>query len=73
MAGNHQAVVAESADVIYHLIVLWVASGVEPQEVWAELIRREGVSGILEKAARKPRRPVAPGTADDENPLVSRF
>ena len=61
VAGNHQAVVAESADVIYHLIVLWVATGVEPQEVWAELIRREGVSGILEKAARKPRRPVALG------------
>ncbi len=42
----------ESADVLYHLIVLWVASGVEPEEVWAELQRREGVSGIAEKAAR---------------------
>lgn len=61
VAGDHPAIVAESADVLYHLIVLWVASGVEPQEVWAELVRREGVSGILEKAARKPRQPVALG------------
>lgn len=61
VTGNHQAVVVESADVIYHLIVLWVASGVEPREVWAELVRREGVSGVLEKATRKPRESVALG------------
>src|SRR5579875_1593558 len=36
VAGNHPAVVAESADVLYHLVVLWVASGVEPKEVWDE-------------------------------------
>ncbi len=52
VAGNNEAVVAESADVLYHLIVLWVASGVTPKEVWDELMRREGVSGIAEKAAR---------------------
>ena len=44
--------VAESADVLYHLIVLWVDGGVRPDEVWAELKRREGISGIAEKAAR---------------------
>jgi phosphoribosyl-ATP pyrophosphohydrolase len=32
--------------------VLWVDAGVRPEEVWAELARREGVSGIAEKAAR---------------------
>ncbi len=53
VAGNPQALVAESADVLYHLIVLWVSSGVDPSEVWAELERREGVSGIAEKAARR--------------------
>jgi len=42
----------ESADVLYHLLVLWVSSGVVPAEVWTELIRREGISGIAEKAAR---------------------
>jgi len=52
VAGNSDAVVAESADVLYHLIVLWVAAGVIPADVWHELARREGVSGIAEKAAR---------------------
>jgi len=50
--GDRDAVIAESADVLYHLIVVWVASGVAPEEVWAELMRREGVSGIAEKASR---------------------
>ncbi len=53
VAGNSAALVAESADVLYHLLVLWVSSGVQPSEVWAELERREGVSGIAEKAARR--------------------
>ena len=52
VAGNTQALVGESADVLYHLIVMWVDAGVEPSMVWAELHRREGVSGIAEKAAR---------------------
>jgi phosphoribosyl-ATP pyrophosphohydrolase len=52
VAGNHDALVAESADVLYHLLVLWVSSGVTPGDVWAELARREGISGIVEKAAR---------------------
>ncbi len=58
VAGNREALIAESADVLYHLLVLWVGSGVHPSEVWAELERREGVSGIAEKAARKV---LAPG------------
>ncbi len=61
VAGNHDAVIAESADVLYHLIVLWVASGVHPEQVWSELKRREGVSGIAEKASRARRIPVAFG------------
>jgi phosphoribosyl-ATP pyrophosphohydrolase len=52
VAGNHDALVAESADVLYHLIVVWVSAGVSPDEVWGELKRREGVSGIAEKASR---------------------
>jgi phosphoribosyl-ATP pyrophosphohydrolase len=50
--GDRDAVIAESADVLYHLVVLWVSTGVAPEEVWAELMRREGVSGIAEKASR---------------------
>lgn len=52
VAGNKDATIAESADVLYHLLVLWAAAGVKPEQVWAELTRREGVSGIAEKAAR---------------------
>jgi phosphoribosyl-ATP pyrophosphohydrolase len=52
VAGNRDALVGESADVLYHLLVMWVAAGVEPAQVWAELHRREGVSGLQEKAAR---------------------
>jgi len=47
-----EAVVRESADVLYHLMVLWADAGVEPDAVWAELNRREGISGIAEKKAR---------------------
>ena len=61
VAGNRDAMVGESADVLYHLIVLWVAAGVTPDEVWAELKRREGISGIAEKAARARTLPVAFG------------
>ena len=50
--GRREALVAESADLLYHLLVLWAATGIAPDDVWAELRRREGVSGIAEKAAR---------------------
>ena len=43
----------ESADLLYHLLVLWADAGVAPAEVWAALEGRIGVSGIAEKAARK--------------------
>ena len=52
VGGERAALIAESADVLYHLLVLWVASGVHPEQVWAELQRREGISGIAEKASR---------------------
>jgi phosphoribosyl-ATP pyrophosphohydrolase len=50
--GDRDAVIAESADVLYHLIVVWVSTGVAPEEVWTELMRREGVSGIAAKILR---------------------
>jgi len=52
VGGDRSALIAESADVLYHLLVLWVSAGVRPEEVWTELQRREGVSGIAEKASR---------------------
>jgi phosphoribosyl-ATP pyrophosphohydrolase len=53
VAEDEKALVAESADLLYHLLVLWAARGIEPDLVWAELARREGKSGLAEKAARK--------------------
>jgi phosphoribosyl-ATP pyrophosphohydrolase len=52
VAGNRLALIAESADVLYHLLVMWVDAGVRADEVWAELARREGISGVAEKAGR---------------------
>ena len=61
VAGNKPALIAESADVLYHLMVMWVAAGIEPADVWSELGRREGISGVLEKATRS-RSPIVAGT-----------
>ncbi|MPY68908.1 MAG: phosphoribosyl-ATP diphosphatase [Alphaproteobacteria bacterium] len=52
IAGEKTELVRESADLLYHLLVLWAACGVAPAEVWAELEKREGRSGIAEKAGR---------------------
>ncbi|MBI3434387.1 MAG: phosphoribosyl-ATP diphosphatase [Proteobacteria bacterium] len=64
LGGDREALVRESADLVYHLVVLWVAEGVSPQEVWAEMQRRESLFGIAEKVNKsaattpKSRRPV---------------
>lgn len=52
VAGSANELVSESADVLYHLIVLWVDAGISPEEIWRELQRREAMSGIVEKASR---------------------
>lgn len=51
--GDKAGLTAEAADVLYHLLVMLTASGVTLAEVLSELERREGTSGITEKAARK--------------------
>jgi len=50
--GDRGGLVGESADLLYHLLVLWADAGIAPDEVWDELRRREGVSGIAEKKSR---------------------
>jgi phosphoribosyl-ATP pyrophosphohydrolase len=47
--GDRAAVIAESADLIYNLVVLWADAGIDPADVWAELDRREAAMGIAEK------------------------
>ena len=53
VAKNKRALKAESADLIYHLLVVWAACGIKPKDVYAELARRERQSGLAEKAARR--------------------
>jgi phosphoribosyl-ATP pyrophosphohydrolase len=53
VAEDEAALVAESADLLYHLLVLWAARGITPDAVWAELARREARSGLAEKASRR--------------------
>jgi phosphoribosyl-ATP pyrophosphohydrolase len=53
LTGDARERVAESADLLYHLCVLWVAAGVDPADVYEELKAREARSGLDDKAARK--------------------
>ena len=52
MHGQPEAVVRESADLLYNLVVLWVHSGVHPDDVWIEMRRREQMFGIAEKVPK---------------------
>ena len=53
VAEDRKALANESADLLYHLVVLWAAAGIAPAEVYQALAAREGRSGLEEKAARK--------------------
>ena len=54
VSGDRAALVAESADVLYHLMVMLAAHDLSLADVLAALEAREGVSGVAEKAARRP-------------------
>ena len=51
--NNKDKIIQESADLLYHLIVMWISSNVNPSEVWQELQKRKGISGFEEKKSRK--------------------
>ena len=51
--GDRAALTGESADLLYHLLLLWAEVGISPTDVAEELARREGISGIAEKRGRK--------------------
>ena len=53
MNGDRDAVVRESADLLYNLVVLWAEAGVRPQDVFAEMARRERLFGLAEKLPKK--------------------
>lgn len=52
--GKRKKLIAESADLLYFLLILWADRGVAPSDVWAELQGRAGISGVAEKSARPP-------------------
>jgi phosphoribosyl-ATP pyrophosphohydrolase len=53
VAEDKAALANESADLLYHLLVLWAACDLDPKDVYAALAAREGKSGTEEKAARR--------------------
>jgi len=52
VAEGKNEVIGESADLLYHLIVLWAAHDITPDEVFDTLAERQGLSGLAEKASR---------------------
>ena len=52
LGNNKDNIIQESADLLYHLIVMWISSNVNPSEVWQELQKRKGISGFEEKKSR---------------------
>jgi phosphoribosyl-ATP pyrophosphohydrolase len=53
MDRNPDAVIKESADLVYNLVALWVEAGIAPRQVWAEMERRERLYGIAEKLPKR--------------------
>jgi phosphoribosyl-ATP pyrophosphohydrolase len=51
--GNRGEIIAESTDLIFHLLIMLAWHGISPDEIFAEIERREGQSGIMEKLSRQ--------------------
>jgi phosphoribosyl-ATP pyrophosphohydrolase len=71
--GKTDAVIRESADLLYNLSVLWASAGVRPEDVWREMERREHLLGIAEKmpksAVKMPK--VSPARVAARRPIVA--
>jgi phosphoribosyl-ATP pyrophosphohydrolase len=67
--GKTDAVIRESADLLYNLTVLWAAAGVRPEDVWREMDRREDLLGIAEKMPKSPVK--VPSTRLARRPIVA--
>ena len=50
--SNKKNIIKESADLLYHLCVIWISADIKPADVWLELHRRRGISGLKEKKNR---------------------
>lgn len=51
---NREATIRESADLVYNLLMVWAAADIRPEDVWAEMERRERMLGIAEKLPKVP-------------------
>lgn len=51
--GRHRGVVEESADLIYHMVMLWHSCSVKPSEVWKEMHQRADTLGVAEKLPKR--------------------
>jgi phosphoribosyl-ATP pyrophosphohydrolase len=70
--GNSEAVIRESADLLYNLTVLWASAGVRPEDVWREMERREDLLGIAEKLPKSALKlPKAPQAGAVRRPIVA--
>lgn len=69
--GKTDAVIRESADLFYNLTVLWAAAGVRPEDVWAEMDRRERMLGIAEKLPKAPVKPAKVSARPARRPIVA--
>lgn len=65
------AVIRESADLLYNLTVLWASAGVRPEDVWHEMERREELLGIAEKLPKAPKRPKPVLVRPDRRPIAA--
>jgi phosphoribosyl-ATP pyrophosphohydrolase len=65
--GDRRGVIEESADVLYHLVVLWSDLGIRPADIWAELDRRQAMCGIAEKL---PKPGLVPQNTQQTTPTV---
>ncbi len=54
LRGDSEALAQESADLLYHLLVVWAAAGLQPSQIWSILAKRQGLSGLIEKKTRTP-------------------
>ena len=70
--GKPDAVIRESADLLYNLSVLWASAGVRPEDVWREMERREHLLGIAEKMPKSTlKMPKASSSRVERRPIVA--
>ena len=68
--GDNQAVVRESADLLYNLAVLWASAGVKPEDIWREMERREDMLGLAEKLPKSAVK-LPKAVASSRRPIVA--